>query len=266
MRIEGARLVYFSPTGTTQKVLGGIALGLGWPDAVSYDLTRPLRRRTDTCPAEILTVIGAPVYAGRLPAEAVRRLETLEGEGCPAVVVVVYGNRAYEDALLELHNLVMARGFFPVGAAAFIGEHSFSSPATPIAVGRPDADDLRRAREFGRVVAGKLAVLPGLAAMDPLSVPGNLPYRDSELSGGVSPDTRAEECGLCGQCVTACPMGVVRLEEGAVVTDKDGCIRCCACVKGCPTGARMVTDAGMLAVADRLTTQCRERNVPEFFL
>ena len=266
MRIDGVRLVYFSPTGTTRKVLGGIARGLGFPEAECYDLTQPRQRQWDATPESVLTLLGAPVYAGRLPATAVARLRRVQGRGSPAVLVVVYGNRAYEDALLELRDLALDGGFTPVAAGAFVGEHSFSAPNTPIAVGRPDADDLRRAQEFGRIAAGKLAVLPGLAAMDPLRVPGNLPYKDVTLPGGVAPETREAECAHCGQCVTACPVGAVRLTDGVVVTDKALCIRCCACVKGCPTGARVVTDVGMLQTATRLATNCRQRKEPEYFL
>ena len=266
MRIDGVRLVYFSPTGTTRKVLGGIARGLGFSEAEGCDLTQPRQRQWDARPETVLTLLGAPVYAGRLPAIAAARLRRLQGRGGPAVLVVVYGNRAYEDALLELRDLALECGFVPVAAGAFVGEHSFSAPDTPIAVGRPDADDLRRAQEFGRIAAGKLAVLPGLAAMDPLRVPGNLPYKDVTLAGGVAPETREAECGHCGQCVTACPVGAVRLTDGVVVTDKALCIRCCACVKGCPTGARVMTDASIRAIATRLAANCKDRKAPEYFL
>lgn len=266
MHIDAAKLFSFSPTGTTQKVLEGIAQGLGWPEAEKFDLTRPKAQAQGVCDSGVLTVIGSPVYAGRLPAEAVRRLRPLRGKGGPAVLVVVYGNRAYEDALLELSNLALELGFFPVGAGAFIGEHSFSTPATPVAVGRPDAADLRLAREFGQAVAAKLAASPGTAAMDPLVVPGNMPYRDGATTGGLAPETMADECERCGQCVTACPVGCVHLEESGVVTDKTACIRCCACVKGCPTGARVMTDASIQAIATRLAANCKDRKAPEYFV
>ena len=40
----------------------------------------------------------------------------------PAVLVVVYGNRAYDDALLELSDIATGAGFVPLAAGAFVGE------------------------------------------------------------------------------------------------------------------------------------------------
>lgn len=92
-----------------------------------------------TLPADTVAVIAAPVYGGHAAPTAVKRLETLRGEGTPAVVVAVYGNRAFEKAVAELAELAVRQGFVPVAAGAFVGEHSYSTPETPVAAGRPDA-------------------------------------------------------------------------------------------------------------------------------
>lgn len=266
MADDAARLVSFSPTGTTRTIVENIGLGLGRERLERLDLTPPAAGALGPTPDGVVTVLGAPVYAGRLPAEAVRRLGALRGLGGPAVAVVVYGNRAYEDALLELCDLATELGFRPVAAGAFVGEHSFSSPQTPIAVGRPDGPDVLAARAFGRAVAAKLAEPGDWAARVPLSVPGNRPYRESGLAGGVSPVTRADVCLRCGQCVTACPMGVIRLDGEAVVTEASDCIRCLACVKACPNGARVVENERLLEIARRLAANCQARREPEMFL
>ena len=73
------------------------------------------------------------------------------------MVIAVYGNRAFEKAAAELAALAARQGFVPVAAAAFVGEHSYSTPETPVAAGRPDAQDLARAAEFGAAVRKKLA-------------------------------------------------------------------------------------------------------------
>jgi hypothetical protein len=52
-----------------------------------------------------LVLIGVPVYAGRVPLEAVAKLRRLRVDRVPAVIIVVYGNREIEDALLELKDL-----------------------------------------------------------------------------------------------------------------------------------------------------------------
>lgn len=107
--------------------------------------------------AGAVAVIAAPVYGGHVAPTAAKRLETLRGSGTPAVVIAVYGNRAFEKAAAELAALAARQGFVPVAAAAFVGEHSYSTPETPVAAGRPDAQDLARAAEFGAAVRKKLA-------------------------------------------------------------------------------------------------------------
>ena len=122
MHDNSATLVYFSPTGTTRKVLKGIIEGLQDGTVHEIDLTPPSAEGYDRAlKTEGLTLIGAPVYAGRIPDTAVQRLKRLKADKTPAVIVVVYGNRAYEDALLELSTIVRETGFIPIAAGAFIG-------------------------------------------------------------------------------------------------------------------------------------------------
>ena len=96
-----------------------------------------------------LVLLGAPVYGGRLPIEAIIRLKQLKASKTLAVPIVVYGNREFEDALLELKNLAIELGFYPIAGGAFIGEHSFATKDLPIANGRPDSLDVQQAMEFG---------------------------------------------------------------------------------------------------------------------
>lgn len=126
-----------------------VAKGFGGRFCGYIDRTLPADRCLKLSPfPECLIAIGAPVYGGRVPLDVVNYLQTLHGNGQAAVLVAVYGNRDYEDALLELRDIAKDRGFVPVAAAAFIGEHSFSTEESSIAAGRPDKADIESAEKF----------------------------------------------------------------------------------------------------------------------
>ena len=212
-----------------------------------------------------LTLIGIPVYGGRIPLEAAHRLERLKGREAPAIVVVLYGNRAYEDALMELRDLAVRLGFIPVAGGAFIGEHSYADETTPIASGRPDRDDLRRAREFGRMIRRKLEKIRELREVAPITVPGNFPYKERGTTSKLPPESQEILCTRCGTCVTVCPTAAITIGD-TVVTDAKSCISCCACVKNCPTKARVIVDPGIRERAAKLNKTCAERKEPEIYL
>ena len=202
--------------------------------------------------AGAVAVIAAPVYGGHVAPTAAKRLETLRGSGTPAVVIAVYGNRAFEKAAAELAALAARQGFVPVAAAAFVGEHSYSTPETPVAAGRPDAQDLARAAEFGAAVRKKLAAgTPApvdAAKLKDVHTPlvpmlrfirFVVGYRRRQKKNPVVylPACDADRCTHCGRCAAICPTQAIARGDEAH-TDPARCIRCCACVKGCPVGAR----------------------------
>ena len=136
MESKQINLIYFSATGTTRKVLESIAEGFGATQVEHINLTLPGSiQQTPPSFKNELAIIGAPVYGGRLPVDAIDRLKRLKANDTPTVLIVVYGNREFDDALLELKNLSIELGFQPIAAAAFIGEHSFASEDIPIANG-----------------------------------------------------------------------------------------------------------------------------------
>jgi len=263
VNIKGVKLVYYSPTGSSRRIAEAVAGGLG-KALGSVDLTSPEADLGVVLGRDELAVIAVPVYGGRVPVTAAKRLAAVKGESGPAVILVVYGNRAFEDALVELKDMAVAQGFRPVAAAAFVGEHSFSTGDTPIAQGRPDEADLSKAAAFGLQVKRKLGTIRG--EIPDLSVPGNRPYRErSSPSEGMSPETDPARCILCGACAKACPAEAIAVTE-VVRTEKDKCTRCTACVKACPTGARAWTHPGIKKTATWLHTSFRDRKEPETFL
>ena len=266
MQIRHVRLVPFSPTGTTKAVLGAIAEGRGGATVAWLDLTPPAAAGMDpVLLTDDVVVFGVPVYAGRVPPTAMARLQAITGDGTPAVLVAVYGNRAYEDALLELSDWAEGAGFIPIAGAAFIGEHSYDAPATPIATGRPDAADLARARAFGAAVCAQLDGVARGDALPTVAVPGNRPYRERGAHRAVAPVTVVDACTLCGRCAAACPTAAIAVGD-EVVTDAQACIMCCACVKVCPEDARVVADEGVLGTARWLSRDYGARRDPEVFL
>lgn len=267
MNIDAVKLIYFSPTNTTQKVLESIAQGVQVTTVEHLNLTLPeAANKLFPAVGNDLALIGMPVYAGRLPQEAVNRLKRIKGNGAPAVVVVLYGNRAYDDALIELRDVVTEAGFQPIAAGAFIGEHSFSNEDALIAHRRPDAGDLQRAQEFGEAIQSLVKELALGAATPVLSVPGNVPYTDYRVLKNVAPVTDNEICTRCGTCASLCPTGAISLQNGVMETDASQCILCCACVKQCTTGARELTDERIGKVRGMLTSKFSQRREPEWFL
>ena len=163
MRIDLLKLVYFSPSGTTKKIVEAVSEGLKPHSAEHVDITRPENRKRNLQASENeLLIIGVPVYFGRVQTAAMEWLSTLKGHNTPVICVVVYGNREYDDALLELKDTMLKNGCIPIACAAYIGEHSFSNTKAPIAAGRPDADDLENAKAFGKKIGGKIASIASI--------------------------------------------------------------------------------------------------------
>jgi len=290
LKIDSVRLLPFSPTGTSKKVAETIAQAIQAP-IEHLDLTPPTAKTRDFEEFhDELAIITSPVYCGRVPYEVAYRLRRLIANNTPAVLVVTYGNRAYEDALLELSDIVSEVGFKPIAGCAFIGEHSFSIPEMPTAHGRPDVEDLAKAEIYGRKIREKLDGIDDIADISPVKVPGRNPYtlsRDSHVGYGevkyfpgelMSPRTDEKLCSKCGKCAEVCPTAAVTMKRVVsnpspmaalstllVSTDEDACIWCCACVRSCPNGAR-VRRPRMLETTKWLNENCSERKEPETYL
>ncbi len=265
MNIENLTIIYFSPTSTTRTTLENIAKGMGIPVAQTIDITRPDTRsqKPDELKGQVL-LIGAPVYGGRLPRIAEDFFRTLNASKTPAIPVVVYGNREFEDALLELKDILDQAGFVTVAAGAFLGEHSFSSQTHEIAPGRPDREDLSQARQFGTKVADLLATTRELSDLAKLEVSGNFPYKERKPPRPVEFMGITDDCDECSTCVAICPVQAIDSSNGYAVKD-EVCIHCCACIKACPRGARIMKEGPFKDITKWLAENFTKRKDPQTF-
>ena len=266
MDIQLLKLVCFSPTGTTKAILHGIARGLNQTTMEIIDITTPeARKQTLQTADNELLVIGMPVYMGRIPALITEWLHTINAQNTPTVCVVVYGNRAYEDALLELTDILIPGGCLPIAGAAFIGEHSFSGNEFPTAKNRPDAIDLDQAKLFGQRIQEKLNSISSVVNISPVEMPGCKPYRWNGKLWDVDFIEVSDACTQCGICEMGCPVGAFGSGNSSAI-NQEKCITCCACIKNCPQNARTMKPGLVKDAAIRLNNLYQDRKEPEFFL
>lgn len=228
MQYNNIKLFYFSATGTTKKIVQEIGCGLGM-ESSGRDLLREPLDNTEAVGADSLVIVGMPVYGGRIPVHCADMLKKLKGVNTPAIAVVVYGNRDYDDALLELRDILSSNGFLVFAAGAFVARHSL---LPRVAATRPDQDDLRAIAEFSRQCETKLKRMTG--EEKPIQVKGKSPYKQvTSVPLRPSADKR---CTSCGVCANICPTGAIS-KENFQVKDKKHCISCAACVATCPEQA-----------------------------
>ncbi len=265
--------VYFSPTGGTKKgtelVAQTIAKKLNIP-FVSMDITLPKERGQRLIfGVGDLVVLGMPVIAGRVPNLLLPYLQgQVLGDGAVGVPMVSFGNRNFDDALVELRNLMEDAKFQTIAGGAFVSEHSFSKT---LGKGRPDREDLQNIADFGEGIAEKIQ--SGWMYAAPIWVSGNNPpapyYTPRDRNGNhidirkVKPET-TENCTKCGVCVAVCPLGSIDQNDPSVISGI--CMKCCACVKKCPEGGKFFGDAGFVYHKEELEEMYRRRGEGQYFL
>ncbi len=235
--------IVFSPTGGVEAVAGILS-----PDGEIFNLIKR------DCSVEIepsdRVVLAVPSFGGRVPAFAVEKIGKLKGNGARCLLVVVYGNRAYEDTLLELRELALSIGLMPIAAISAVAEHSM---VRDIAAGRPDIED----RKVLENMAGKVDWECG----DLVAVPGNAPYKERHPFPTIP--VTLDSCINCGVCHIECPVWAIR---GDGTTDESLCISCMRCIRVCAYGSRVIPDDLIAPLSNRLHTVAADRKEPELFV
>lgn len=257
MKDYNVNAVYYSPTRTSKKGAEAIAGTLAEQYA-SIDVTMRGSESSQTeFEATDVVVFGAPVYGGRLYSGSVEAFKKLKGHNTPCVVTVTYGNRHYDDALLELADVVSARGFVPIAGAALLGEHTFGE----VQIGRPNAADIEEDKAFAEQVK---KYIDEQIEWKKIQLPGNTPYKDGGTGGGFRPST-LDTCVDCGLCAKMCPMQAIDYEDVSKVNN-DTCISCFRCIKSCPVQAKVCDSEAYITFAEGFTKRLAERRENEYFL
>lgn len=251
---------YFSPTGGTKRALEAVC-SLFEGEAELLELTGPNKKEKQFTPEDLL-VLALPVYAGQHPAVP-GLLDGLKGDSTPCMILATYGNRHYDDALLELKTLGEQAGCVTTGAGAFVAQHSLNPD---MGRGRPDASDAAAMRGFGKALRAKLDGVSG--EVPPLDVPGNAPYRAYQPTPFAPALLDAESCLHCGLCARVCPVRIID-PETFLVSAPERCLFCFGCVRACPVSVRGPRPEAAEAFAAKmagLAARCTVRRDPETFL
>ncbi len=248
--------VYFSATYTTHRIVSHLAKRLS-EEVIECDITNDTPTKEIVIPKEEVLVVGIPVYAGRVPEMAVERIRRFKGEGTPVIAVAVYGNRDYDDALLELSDLLSDNGFQVISAGAFIAQHSIFPK---VGAHRPDAEDYHQINVFAD--ESNKILNKHLEKLLPIHIPGNRPYK---IPGSIPIfPSGTKSCKECGKCVQLCPVGAISKEHPKDV-DETKCIKCGRCIVVCPTQSRKFQGMVYTMAAMKFNLAYKERREPEMF-
>ena len=257
MKINTLHLVWFSATATTKRITAIIADRFTAESVIKHDITKSTLNDDIYIGSNDLLIAGIPVYAGRIPAIAVNALNKFKGNKTPAVIACVYGNREYDDALLELKDILQANDFAIISAGAFIAQHSIFPT---VGTSRPDEKDKEMITAFGEKSAALISSLDAATNLPDINVKGNRPYKKP---GKVPLTPKADKkCNKCGTCVKLCPTDAIP-SFNPRITFGSKCNSCARCIAVCPQQARHFGGLLYKFAGKKFTKDNSDRKEPE---
>ncbi|MCO8193617.1 EFR1 family ferrodoxin [Anaerofustis sp. NSJ-163] len=248
--------IYFSPTFSTKKVVETVGETIS-DEIFNLDLSN---KDEDYSKYEFseneICVVGVPSFGGRVPSTARDRISKLKANNTPCVIIATYGNRAYEDTLIELKDILNNNGFNVFAAMGVVCEHSIMNE---FAKGRPDENDINEIKDYAVKIKEKIEN----NNIEEIEVPGNNPYR--KYSAVPMVPKAGKNCIKCGKCAAECPVGAIDFNEPDK-TDKDKCISCMRCIKVCDYNARSLNKVMLMAARKKLKKACEGRKENELFI
>lgn len=238
------KVIYFSPTGTTKKIIKNVIKGIESKQVEYFDLTKDNRiskkEKIDTTKDDLI-ILGAQVYGGFLYKEYRNYIKNIDFNNKAVAIVLLYGNAVIMFAKREIVSIVKKNNGNVVGYGEFIGEHSFSTKELPVAINRPNTEDINVAISFGKKIIEELKnnieKNKSLRLFDRFigKVADIKPVHTGRRIFTVS-KTDYELCDNCGVYIKKCPKACI---DNDIITDKNACIVCMACVKACHNNARI---------------------------
>ena len=244
--------IIFSPTGGTENVAN--AISLNWADTETIDLSINDKDYSISLEEDALALIAMPSFGGLAPQLALDRLSKIKANKCKCAIVAVYGNRAYDDTLIQMMDYSEKAGFQVIAAISAVAEHSI---IRKFASERPNSTDCNQLADFGNKIMEKAA-----NSSDNITVPGNRPYKKS---GSAMVPKASLACTKCGACAKVCPAGAIDPSNPCKV-DKTKCIGCMRCVSVCPVKARNINPVMAKVAALALKKACSISKENELFI
>ena len=245
--------IYFSPSGTTKRIVDEIAKNFEL-DNENYDL---LSFDDGKNFEDELVIVGMPVFDGRIPKLAKDRLTEFKGKNTKAIAVINYGGLDYGDALLELVDLLKENDFEVIGATSTVSRHSLFNE---IASKRPDNRDMKMLNEFSQNLIEKLES----GRSNEIFVSGQKPFADY-VNHSFNVNCNEDLCVYCNDCVYTCPVEAIE-EDNPIETNLDLCDSCSLCINVCSENARSFDGENYFAEkADALENDISRKEI-EFFM